>query len=223
MKYKSFLFFFFLFTFFKANAQFQPIYHYSTELNSWYNDSKFNHTSLQPFYSNDTSSDVMSTRKYWFGRKLFDEHLYQFKKDKYTVNLDFLPDMYIGSETDGRTLWTNTRGLDINGKVAQNFSFGFQLYETQSLFPQYLDSINIAKKVVVGQGWYEPRTTLLQLFDYTYSTAHIAYKAGNFNFQLANDKLFIGDGYRSLLLSDVSIPYPYFKASFETKRLQYFQ
>jgi hypothetical protein len=221
MKIKSLLFFFLLFFVYKSNAQFVPIYHYSTELNSWYDDSKYKHTSLQPFYSSDTSSQTKSNRKNWLSRKLFDEHLYQIKNDKYTLNLNFLPDMYIGTEGDGRILWNNTRGFDINGSVARNFSFGFQLYETQSLFPQYIDSINIAKRVVVGQGWYEPRTTLLQLFDYTYSTAHIAYKTGNFNFQLANDKLFIGDGYRSLLLSDVSIPYPYFKASFETKRLQY--
>jgi hypothetical protein len=215
------IFFYFLFSSSALKAQFLPIHHYSTDLNSWYSDSKFAHTSLQPFYSNDTIIKDSSSRKNWFSRKLFDEHLYQKVNNRFYINLDFLPDIYIASEGDGRLLWNNTRGINIDGKVNNNFSFGFQLYETQSLFPSYLDSIHIATKAVVGQGWFEPRNTLLQVFDYTYSTAHIAYKAGNFNFQLANDKLFIGDGYRSLLLSDVSIPYPYFKASFESKKLQY--
>ncbi len=221
MKFKFLLFVFFLFSFFKTKAQFRPIFHYSSELNSWYDDSKLNHTSLQPFYIIDSSVQEKSKRKYWFGRKLYDEHLFQYRSPKYKVNIDFLPDMYVGSEGDGRLLWNNTRGLDINGIVSNNFSFGFQLYETQTYFPRYLDSVNVSKQSVVGQGWIEPRNGLLRLYDYTYSTAHIAYKAGNFSFQLANDKLFLGDGYRSLLLSDVSLPYPYFKASFETKRLQY--
>jgi hypothetical protein len=215
------LFFIFILQFSTARAQFLPIFHYSSDVNSWYEDAKYPHTSLQPFYSMDTLKSDTSIRKYWFTRKLFDEHLYQKVGKQYYVNINFLPDIYIGSEADGRLLWNNTRGLDVNGKVGEHFSFGFQLYETQSLFPRYLDSINLATKAVVGQGWFEPRTTLLKVFDYTYSTAHIAYRVGNFNFQLANDKLFIGDGYRSLLLSDVSIPYPYFKASFESKKFQY--
>lgn len=219
--YRAILFSIFLFSFFTTKAQFAPIYHYATEQNSWYNDSQHQHTALQPFYISDTTTDVKSKRKYWFGRKLFDEHLYQYKTEKYKVNINFLPDIHIGSEGDGRLLWNNTRGLDINGRVADNFSFGFQLYETQSYFPRYLDSVNVSKQSIVGQGWMEPRNGLLRLYDYTYSTANIAYKAGNFKFHLANDKLFIGDGYRSLLLSDVSIPYPYFKVSFESKRLQY--
>ena len=208
-------------SFLYSNAQFIPIYHYSSAHNSWYDESKIAHTSMQPFYSNDTSAYRKSSRKNWFTRKLFDEHLYQVENEKHRLQLDFLPDMHIGSEGDGRLLWNNTRGFDITGTVNKNFSYGFQLYETQTLLPNYLDSISIAQKAVVGQGWFEPRTTLKQVFDYTYGTAHIAYKTKHFNFQLANDKLFIGDGYRSLLLSDVSIPYPYFKVSFESRKLQY--
>ncbi len=220
-KFRTLLFFFFLFSLSSLKAQFVPIYHYATEQNSWYEDSQHQHTALQPFYVSDTVIDVKSKRKYWFGRKIFDEHLYQYKSDKYKVKIDFLPDMYIGSEGDGRLLWNNTRGLDITGALGNDFTYGFQLYETQTLLPNYLDSISIAKKIVVGQGWFEPRTTLKQVFDYTYGTAHIAYKTKYFSFQLANDKLFIGDGYRSLILSDVSIPYPYFKVSFESKKIQY--
>lgn len=221
MKIKSLLLFTFLFSYHNSKAQFAPIYHYSSIQNSWYDDSKYNHTSLQPFYVNDSNNYEKGNRKNWLKRKLLDEHLYQYQREGNRLTFDFLPDMYVGSEGDGRLLWNNTRGIDLRGTVNNNFSYGFQLYETQTLLPSYLDSISIAQKVVVGQGWFEPRTTLKQVFDYTYGTANIAYKTKYFNFQLANDKLFIGDGYRSLLLSDVSIPYPYFKASFESSKIQY--
>ncbi len=221
MKARVILIFYFLFSVFISKAQFAPIYHYSSSQNLWYYESEMNHTSLQPFYITDTSAFTKSNRKNWFTRKLFDEHLFQLEKNDYKFKVDFLPDMYVGSEGDGRMLWNNTRGLQLKGSVRKNFSYDLQIYETQALFPRYLDSINISKKSVVGQGWFEPRLALLQVFDYTYSQAHIAYKSKYFNFQLANDKLFIGDGYRSLMLSDVSLPYPYFKATFENKRLQY--
>lgn len=203
-----------------SDAQFLPIHHYSNQKGTWYNDQQFNHSALQPIYSEDTSIYQRSKRKYWFGRKLYDENLLYRDLNNSTLIVNFLPDLYMGRE-GSKTIWNNTRGFQISGKVKSNFSFDFNLYETQARFPTTIDSINFGLRHVVGQGWYEPHKKIGELFDYTYSTAHIAYRAGNFNFQLAHDKLFIGDGYRSMLLSDVSIPYPYFKATYESRKLQY--
>lgn len=200
-------------------AQFRPVYHYSSERNSWYDDT-LAHSSLQPIYSTDSSSEEKSKRKNWFGRKLFDEHLYSYDKNENKVRIDFLPDIYIGSDND-RVIWNNTRGIDINGSVNSAFSFGFQLYETQSIFPSYIDSLNIKTLSVLGQGWISYRVDRNQQYDYTYAIAHVAYKTKYFRFKLANDKLFIGDGYRSLLLSDVSLAYPYLQTTFESKKIQY--
>jgi hypothetical protein len=41
------------------------------------------------------------------------------------------------------------------------------------------------------------------------------------NFQIGNDKLFIGEGYRSMLLSDVGFNYPFLKISTKLWRFQY--
>lgn len=203
-----------------VNAQFIPIHHYENEKNTWYNDVQFHHTALQPIYTLDTFTYQKSNRKTWVERKLFDEYLFHYDNNSTKLEINFLSDLFIGSETNN-TIWNNTRGLQLSGSVKSNFSFDFVLYENQFSAPNYLDSIFLNKKSVVGQGWYEPHTNKNQVYDYSYSTAHIAYRTGDFIFQLANDKLFIGDGYRSLLLSDVSIPYPYFKATFQSKSIQY--
>lgn len=201
-------------------AQFLPIHHYSNQKETWYNDAQYNHSALQPIYADDTSIYQKSKRKYWFGRKLFDENLLYKKTENTTLLVNFMSDFYIGKD-GSKTIWTNNRTLQIAGKVKSNFSFDFNLYETQTRLPSYLDTLSITLKSIPGQGWHEIVTKQGTIYDYTYSTAHIAYRAGNFNFQLANDKLFIGDGYRSMLLSDVSIPFPYFKATYESKKLQY--
>lgn len=215
-----FLFSIFILTIEISIAQFNPIHHYNNEKNSWYNDVQYNHSALQPIYSEDTTSYQKSNRKYWFGRKLYDEHLYHSSKNNTILDVNFLPDMYIGKEGN-KTIWNNTRALQLSGKVNSNFSFDFTLYETQVRLPSYMDTLSVTLKSIPGQGWHEIVYKQGTVYDYTYATAHIAYRAGNFNFQLANDKLFIGDGYRSLLLSDVSIPYPYFKATYESKKFQY--
>jgi len=179
----------------KANAQFLPIHHYNNEKNTWYNDVQYAHSALQPIYVDDTSTAKKSNRKYWLGRKLYDEHLWYRKSNDATVYINFMADFYAGKEKS-KTVWTNNRILQIGGKVKSNFSFDFNLYETQTRLPGYLDTLSITLKSIPGQGWHELVTMQGTVYDYTYSTAHIAYRAGRFNFQLANDKLFIGDGYR---------------------------
>ena len=48
-------------------------------------------------------------------------------------------------------------------------------------------------------------------YDYPVAEAYLSYTPSKyFNFQFGNGKNFIGDGYRSLFLSDVASPYPLF-------------
>ena len=49
-------------------------------------------------------------------------------------------------------------------------------------------------------------------FDYAMSSGYVSYRANKmFAVQFGHGKHFIGDGYRSLFLSDVASPYPFFK------------
>jgi len=49
-----------------------------------------------------------------------------------------------------------------------------------------------------------------------------SYQPSDFiTFQIGNNKVFLGDGYRSLILSDFSNPYPYFKTTVKIWKIQY--
>ncbi|HXC03159.1 MAG TPA: hypothetical protein VNZ86_00330, partial [Bacteroidia bacterium] len=99
-------------------------------------------------------------------------------------------------------------------------SFGSSFYENQSFLPHYLDSVVRATQVVPGQGrWKDFKQGG---YDYSMSSGYVSYSPNrHFNFQVGNGKHFIGDGYRSLLLSDNSFNYPYLRVTTTFGRFQY--
>lgn len=195
----------------------------------FYNKNLSGHTSLKPYYIQPSDSLFEDTiagirgKKSWLKRKLFQDHLFEFKADDYKVNLDVLPDMYVGYDQDNsKFVWNNTRIFHVDGQIARGLSFSSDFYETQTILPNYLDSLTQKTETMLGQGPYKQLKDVDGGFDYTYATAHIAYRVNQFLlFQLGNDKNFIGDGYRSFILSDVSIPYPFFKVSAHIGNVQY--
>lgn len=157
----------------------------------------------------------------WLYRKLFREHLLEIKDEDYTFYASILPDLQLGhSNTRGNT-WLNTRGVIVGGTIGNNLTVKAEFYENQGKFATYIDEYGRENLIVPGQGQWKPFSNGTA-FDYAYSSALINYKAGrHFDFQLGYDKNFIGDGYRSMLLSDVSFNYPFLKIIANVGRVQY--
>ncbi len=139
------------------------------------------------------------------------------------MTIDPLMDFDYGKDLEdksGRTLTVNTRGFLIQGDIAHHFSFGSSFYENQSFLPHYLDSTVKATQVIPGQGRWKNFKT--DGYDYSMSSGYISYSPNkHFNFQGGTGKHFIGDGYRSLLLSDNSFNYPYLRITTTFGRFQY--
>jgi hypothetical protein len=107
---------------------------------------------------------------------------------------------------------------DIGKKVSLMTSF----IETQAFFPNYISDFVKTYSVAPGQGRVKPFKK--SGYDFGIATAYVSFAPSKkLNFLFANDKLFIGEGYRSLLLSDNSFNYPFFKttAYFFDKKIQY--
>ena len=157
--------------------------------------------------------------KNWLFRKIFQEHLVEVNDKDYSFYLDFLPDMQIGRQ-GGNTIWLNTRGIEIGGKIGKQFSFTSHFYENQGKFARYMTDYIRSNRVVPGQGYAKTYGT--GGFDYAYSGGTLSYTPSKYvNFQLGYDKNFIGDGYRSLLLSDNSFNYPFFKVTATLGKVRY--
>jgi len=106
-----------------------------------------------------------------------------------------------------------------------NFSTSF--YESQGRFATYFNDYAESIKpsggnpaIIPGRGIAKPFQE--DAYDYPVAEAYISYTPSrHFNFQFGRGKNFIGDGYRSLFLSDVASPYPYFKISTNFWKIKY--
>jgi hypothetical protein len=157
----------------------------------------------------------------WLERKIFSEHLLERTTEEYHLSLDVLPDLGIGKDVvDQRTTWLNTRGFEFAGSIGREFALRTQYYESLAKLPGYVDKFVKLYNVVPGQGFrriYSP-----QEYDYGYASGFISYSPSQYlNIHLGHDKNFIGDGYRSMLLSDIGSNYPFLKLTGYVWDLQY--
>ena len=198
-------------------------YYQYQKLNSdLYNKESRFHTSMKPVISDDTTltkrldSLLLGTNpktyQTWVGRKLFSEHLVEVNKEDYSFYLDFLPDFQIGRDREHKiTTWVNTRGYQVGGRIGKTFSFYSSGFENQARFNNYLTKYINSKGIIPGMV-NDKFGISKSTKDWAYATALLNYTPNKyFSFTLGQDKNFIGDGYRSMLLSDVAAPYPFFK------------
>lgn len=144
---------------------------------------------------------------------LFNKHFLRVepKKENFKLRLDPLLNMELGRDvlnpSEGR-LYTNTRGLIGSGYVGNNVYFESLFAENQSFFPAYISNQANRTLVIPGQGrWKEFK---VNGYDYAFSSGFVSVQVlRNLNIQVGHGKHKIGNGYRSLLLSDNSFNYPY--------------
>lgn len=159
-------------------------------------------------------------RKVW--DKIFNNDLVKIKKNDYCFSINPLMNFSFGRDfSETKSTYTNTRGIELKGKIGNRFYFYSSFHENQSTFVNYLDSYIRKNSVVPGQGNIH---TYLNNggFDYAYADGFITYDDGtHFNIQFGHGKNFIGDGYRSLLLSDNSFNYPFLKITTNFWHIKY--
>jgi len=205
----------------KAQSTYQPYsYQFYQKLNniqySW--DTK-QHTAVKPMIIDSVMQSAYDSlmnigireRSTWVGRKLWNEHLIDVQQEEYTFYADFIPDFQIGRDFagDGKSTWLNTRGFQAGGSIKDKFFFYTSGYENQGVFPNYINDYINENRVVPGQMFGKLGA---KEQDWTYVSAIVSYSpVKNLNFSIAYDKNFIGDGYRSMLLSDISSNSTFFK------------
>jgi hypothetical protein len=189
------------------------------------------HSSVRSYYADDTLLEARydelmrlgtdsNVYHKWLRRKITDEHLLNFKSEDYNIYADFLPDFQIGREfQDGEGTWKNTRGYQLGGTIGKKFSFYTSGYENQAVFANYLTNYINTNKVVPSEmsGKLDGKTK-----DWAYVSALVSYTPNKYlNLALGYDKNFIGDGYRSMLLSDVAANYSFARIRATVGNVQY--
>tara|TARA_B100000242_G_scaffold292860_1_gene269306 strand:- start:1401 stop:3029 length:1629 start_codon:yes stop_codon:yes gene_type:complete len=223
--------YFSLFTFFSSFLVAQNLnLNENNDINKYlYSEESNMHTSFKPILKSSFSFNIDSfllsndnySNKNKYLNKLFSNHLFVLSGDDYNVSVSPIVSFSKGIETEeNKSTFVNTRGYFVQGMLGKKISFSTSFCENQAIFPNYLHSYIKSNNVVPGQGY--ARDFKGTGFDYAMSSGHVSYKPNKmFLLQFGHGKHFIGDGYRSLLLSDNSFNYPFLKIQTNFSKIQY--
>ena len=111
-------------------------------------------------------------------------------------------------------------GLELLANIGKKVTIYTSFLNTVGKFPTYVNIYNLQTGAVPGEGNVrKPGTGSL---DFSSINAYVSYSpVKQFNVQVGNGKHFIGDGYRSLFLSDNSYTYPYLQLTANVWRIKY--
>ncbi|KRO67428.1 MAG: gliding motility protein RemB [Cryomorphaceae bacterium BACL21 MAG-121220-bin10] len=182
---------------------------------------------VNKYYDLDAAKQAMSKNKSTgLGRKWWDEHMVAFSSDDYWFTLDPGVDLQTGRDGDLAT-YNNTRLVHLQGGIGSGLSLSAVVYESQGRFADYYNQYAVSIRpdggnpaIIPGMGIAKEFRT--DSYDYPIATGYLSYTPSQFfNIQLGHGKQFIGDGYRSLLLSDNASPYPYLQLNTTVWKLKY--
>jgi len=217
----------------RSQSVYQPYsYQFYQKLNSdVYSTKTRQHSSLRPYFADDSliKHTVDSLLNYGndgkqhngIYNKLFNEHLIDYKGANSTFYADLLPDFGIGREFSNK-LTTNTvsLGLQVGGTFGNKFSYYVAGYENSGVVPNYMATYINQTGIIPGQAYAKIYKT--NGYDWDYITGVASYTPVKYlNISFGRDKTFIGDGYRSLLLSDAASPYPFFRLTGTLGNIRY--
>lgn len=130
------------------------------------------------------------------------------------INLQF------GASSGGNAIFLNTRGINARGMIAGRVGFSATITENQEKGPDFFQARTNGFRAVPGVGFYKPFKK--NGYDYFDARGYITFNAAKFiDFQFGYDKNFIGNGYRSLFLSDYGNSYLFFKINTRIWKFNY--
>lgn len=150
---------------------------------------------------------------YWITGKIFGEHLIQLNKPKFQLYIDPLFDFAFGRQFtapvgEGHSLYTNTRGFTLSAKIGERVYIHTDFRENQAHLPDYVSDFVDSLAVVPGSGRVKEFKS--DAYDYNMANGYVGIEASKWlSINFGHSKQFVGDGHRSLLLSDNSFNYPY--------------
>ncbi len=233
-----------LFTFWILLFFLGPQSYLASQVYSHYNQSSFSpiervlqkpglniHTSVRPFRMDEVARHYNVDSLVQRGlpnpvhpnifSRFFHSDLFSWNDGSSEIRVNPLFNFEVGKDNVANKNWlVNTRGLMIEGHLGANVGFYADLLENQATLPGYIDEYILQRGVVPGQGRRKQFGD--EGHDFSQSTGYLSYNAGPwFNLQVGYGKNFIGDGYRTLLLSDNAYSYPYFKMTASYQKVKY--
>lgn len=104
----------------------------------------------------------------------------------------------------------NSRGVEFRGSIDRKVSFYTYFTTTQTIFPSWVKDYVEQNGAVPGEGFWKRYEG--EGYGYFSAMGHINFDVSkSIQVQFGHDRNFVGEGYRSLIISDFSNPYVFVK------------
>lgn len=154
-------------------------------------------------------------------RKLYYEDLIKGTGEDFHLTLNPIAFLSGGLDRANSTnTYQHSRGLLIQGQLGKIVSFYTTFVETQAIFSAHL-SQQVATNQVASSYWLT-KGFRNGGFDFSYAAGEVAFTPNRiFHIRLGQGKQFLGEGYRSMLISDNTVNYPFFRIETSFWKVKY--
>ncbi len=140
---------------------------------------------------------------------------------EFYLSLNPVLSLQLSNESENNEpVFLNTKGLTFRGLIARRIGFSAYLTDNQERPPLFVQERIRSERGVPGAGFYKIfKQTAVDYFD---ARGSVHFNAAKFlEFQFGYDKVFIGNGYRSLFLSDFGNSYLFLRINTRVWKINY--
>ncbi len=154
-------------------------------------------------------------------------NLWELDTKNFSLRVNPILNFNLGKDrNDDELVFKNQRGVEIRGSIDNRVHFYTNILETQSRFPDYGTDWVEKHKAVPGAGFYKSYESLVfkikNGYDYLNAQGLISFNATpHIGIQFGHGNNFIGDGMRSVFLSDFTNNYFFLKLNTKVWKFQY--
>ncbi|MHB1921039.1 MAG: hypothetical protein ACYCOO_02270 [Chitinophagaceae bacterium] len=170
----------------------------------------------------DSNLLIPSKHPLWKSLYLDPDNLFAVHQKDFFLSVNPVLLLQMGHENGNQQhLFINTRGIEIRGLIAKKLGFYTYISDNQERDPLYVQDRIAQYKAVPGMGYYKSYGG--SGVDYFNSDGYITFAAipKYLEVEFGYGKNFLGDGYRSLFLSDYSNNYLYLKLNTKIWKFDY--
>ncbi len=152
---------------------------------------------------------------------------FELNKNAFHLKINPMIHWMVGKSGEGdQFVYLNQRGLELRGGIDDRIYFYSNITDSQARFPEYLRDYVTKNRALPGNGFYKNYDSSVfdssNSYDWLNGQAYIGFNVTrHVGLQFGHGKNFIGNGYRSMLLSDFSHNYLYLKVNWRVWRFHY--
>lgn len=170
---------------------------------------------------NGSKESFLSKKSLWNTFYVTKPNLLEVNTKDFFLAVNPVINFQVGSESgNDQNLFINKRGITARGRIANKIGFSTTISENQERGPSFFENRVREYNAVPGVGFY--KNFKKNAFDYFDARGYVTFNVTKYiDVQFGYDKNFIGDGYRSLFLSDDANSYLFLKLSTKIWKFDY--